>query len=131
VLPITKEYPTAGFETLTNPEDSTSSPYGWLSTTGSTQSTTTSGNNAYAYVGSTPASQSASGQFVYTYTVGGTPTATANKNAAIVNAFYVVNKIHDITYRYGFTEAAYNFQTTNVSRPDLRTNTTSLTTVTK
>jgi len=116
-VPITSEYPTSGFQTFTDPEDTTASPYGWLSTTGTTQSTTTSGNNAVAYIGSSStgtASQSASGQFVYTYTTGGTATTTANKNGAIVNAFYVVNSIHDITYRYGFTEAAYNFQTTNI-----------------
>jgi extracellular elastinolytic metalloproteinase len=34
--------------------------------------------------------------------------------AATVNAFYVVNSIHDITYKYGFTEATYNFQQTNI-----------------
>ncbi|QRW24504.1 extracellular metalloproteinase MEP [Rhizoctonia solani] len=33
-----------------------------------------------------------------------------NKDAATVNAFYVVNMMHDLLYRYGFTESAYNFQ---------------------
>jgi extracellular elastinolytic metalloproteinase len=28
-------------------------------------------------------------------------------------AFYVVNSIHDISYLYGFTEAAFNFQNDN------------------
>ncbi|KAL4258222.1 Extracellular metalloproteinase, partial [Pleurotus pulmonarius] len=32
------------------------------------------------------------------------------------NAFYVSNMIHDITYLYGFTEAAYNFQNTNFDK---------------
>jgi extracellular elastinolytic metalloproteinase len=114
VLPIWKQYPTEGFETLVNPEDLTASPYGWLSTDGVTQATVTSGNNAYAYIGSTPASQSAPGQFIYNYTIGAGPTTTAQKNAAVVNVFYVVNTIHDITYKYGFTEAAFNFQTNNV-----------------
>jgi extracellular elastinolytic metalloproteinase len=41
-------------------------------------------------------------------------TAT-QKNAAIVNAFYIVNTIHDISYKYGFTEATYNFQQTNIA----------------
>jgi extracellular elastinolytic metalloproteinase len=116
VLPIQKEVLTQGFETLTNPEDIISSPYGWLRTTSSgTDSTTTQGNNAYAYIGSTPASQSSSGQFVYTQSPSSAPTVSANKNAAITNAFYIVNTVHDITYKYGFTEAAYNFQNTQIA----------------
>ena len=30
-----------------------------------------------------------------------------------MNAFYVVNKFHDFSYLYGFTEATFNFQTNN------------------
>jgi extracellular elastinolytic metalloproteinase len=97
VLPISEEVLTQGLQTLTNPEDTVSSPYGWLSTNGQTQSTTTQGNNAYAYIGSTPASQSSSGAFVFTQSPSSAPTSSANKNAAITNAFYVVNSIHDIT----------------------------------
>ena len=41
VLPITKEIPTEGFETLTDPEDATSSPDGWHSD-GTTTTTDTS-----------------------------------------------------------------------------------------
>jgi extracellular elastinolytic metalloproteinase len=116
VLPIQKEVLTQGFETLTNPEDTTSSPYGWLRTTSTgTDSTTTQGNNAFAYVGSTGASQSSSGSFVYTQVPSSGPTVAANKNAATVNAFYLVNTIHDITYKYGFTEKAYNFQNTQIA----------------
>jgi extracellular elastinolytic metalloproteinase len=119
VLPIQKEVLTQGFETLTNPEDTTSSPYGWLRTTSSgTDSTTTQGNNAYAYTGLltllTPAPQSSPGAFVYTQDPSQSPVVSANKNAAITNAFYIVNTIHDISYKYGFTEAAYNFQNTQI-----------------
>ncbi|TEB34010.1 hypothetical protein FA13DRAFT_1789786 [Coprinellus micaceus] len=32
------------------------------------------------------------------------------------NAFYVINKLHDIAYRYGFTEAAFNFQNDNFGK---------------
>ena len=39
-----------------------------------------------------------------------------NVNAARVNAFYVVNSLHDIAYKYGFTEAAFNFQTNNFGK---------------
>ena len=34
----------------------------------------------------------------------------ANIDAARVNTFYIVNTVHDISYLYGFTEAAFNFQ---------------------
>ena len=37
------------------------------------------------------------------------PTTTVNVNAARVNAFYLVNTIHDISYKYGFTEAAFKY----------------------
>ncbi len=43
VLPIFKEYPTDGFETLINPQDTTSSPQGWHDSTN-----TTTDNNAIA-----------------------------------------------------------------------------------
>jgi extracellular elastinolytic metalloproteinase len=37
------------------------------------------------------------------------PTTTENVNTAHVNAFYVVNTVHDISYKYGFTEAAFKY----------------------
>ena len=40
----------------------------------------------------------------------------ANVDAARVNAFYVVNTVHDISYLYGFTEAAFNFQNNNFGK---------------
>ncbi|KAJ7910986.1 Fungalysin metallopeptidase-domain-containing protein [Mycena leptocephala] len=33
-----------------------------------------------------------------------------------VNAFYIVNTIHDLSYRYGFREAAFNFQNNNFGK---------------
>ncbi|KAI0646696.1 Fungalysin metallopeptidase-domain-containing protein [Trametes meyenii] len=117
VLPIWKEYPTDGFQTLTDPQNTASSPQGWHND-GSTTSTDTSGNNVVAYKSSqsSTTSQSSSGQ-VFNYPLSsGAPTKTANVNAARVNAFYVVNSIHDITYQYGFTESAYNFQKNNFGK---------------
>jgi extracellular elastinolytic metalloproteinase len=114
-VPIERELPTDGFETLVNPEDLLSSPFGWLSTDNKTQSTTTSGNNAAAFVGQSLARATAVGEFTTEYAVGANPLTASQMNAAVVNAFYVVNTVHDITYRYGFTEAAFNFQTVNVS----------------
>ncbi|KAJ3312281.1 Fungalysin/Thermolysin Extracellular metalloproteinase 5 [Blyttiomyces sp. JEL0837] len=38
---------------------------------------------------------------------------TMTMNAAVVNAFYISNMIHDLFYMYGFTEADGNFQISN------------------
>ena len=36
--------------------------------------------------------------------------------ASHVNAFYIVNTVHDIMYQYGFTENIFNFQQTSLAR---------------
>ncbi|KAF4616615.1 hypothetical protein D9613_008897 [Agrocybe pediades] len=118
VLPLQKEILTQGFETVTDPQDTTASPQGWHSD-GTTSTTTTAGNNAIAFKGtqSSVTSQSSSGlNFIYTQTPSAAPTTTDNINAARVNAFYLVNSIHDLTYRYGFTESAFNFQNSNFGK---------------
>ncbi len=118
VLPITKEIPTEGFQTLTDPQDTVASPQGWHSD-GTTSTTTTAGNNAIAFKSSqsSTTSQSSSGLvFNYPVNFSTAPTTTANVNAGRVNAFYLVNSIHDIHYRYGFTEAAFNFQNNNFNK---------------
>lgn len=129
VLPISKEILTEGFETLTDPQDLAASPNGWHSD-GTTSTTTTayvltagivfsskqfltphfshdSGNNAIAFKGAQTAttSQSSTGlNFIFTQNPAQAPTAGQNLDAARTNAFYVVNTVHDISYRYGFTE---------------------------
>ncbi|KAF9555076.1 hypothetical protein CPC08DRAFT_147139 [Agrocybe pediades] len=118
VLPINKKAFSEGLETLVDPQDLLASPNGWHND-GQTTTTTTSGNNVVSYKGSTSSttSQSASGLvFDYTYKDTLAPATTENINAARVNAFYVINAVHDFTYRYGFTEAAYNFQNTNFGK---------------
>ncbi|KAJ6563293.1 Fungalysin metallopeptidase-domain-containing protein [Mycena vulgaris] len=118
VLPITKETLTQGFETVVDPADALASPDGWHSD-GTTNTTDTSGNNALTYKTSTTNTTPESGTgLVFSYPQSATtaPTTTANVNAARVNNFYLVNTIHDITYRYGFTEAAFNFQNNNFGK---------------
>lgn len=44
------------------------------------------------------------------------PLTTENKKAALDNLFYWNNIMHDVTYQYGFTEAAGNFQQQNLGR---------------
>jgi extracellular elastinolytic metalloproteinase len=59
------------------------------------------------------AAETSSGTFDYTYSTTAGPTSANNVAEAKVNAFYLVNTVHDITYRYGFTESAFNFQNNN------------------
>ncbi|KAH9930441.1 Fungalysin metallopeptidase-domain-containing protein [Epithele typhae] len=113
VLPITKEVLTEGLELVTDPQDTSASPNGWHT------GTDTQGNNAIAYKSSQSQTTSQSGSglvFDYAVSTSSQPTTTGNVNAARVNAFYIVNSVHDMTYKYGFTEAAYNFQADNLGK---------------
>lgn len=42
--------------------------------------------------------------------------SSSNINFAVTNLFYWNNMMHDMSYQYGFTEAAGNFQNNNLSR---------------
>jgi len=115
-LPI--EAPTFGSRsTVNNPWFLNASPEGWHSD-GTTHYTITRGNNVYAYEdvanadvpGFSP-DGGVSRNFNFPFSTNGTP--AANQNASITNLFYMNNKIHDIFYRVGFTEAARNFQQNN------------------
>ncbi|TFL05511.1 metalloprotease [Pterulicium gracile] len=121
VLPITKQYPTQGFELLKDPQDLSASPKGWhYTSSGITNST--SGNNVDAYINSSTnlAVQSASGLvFNYKYSSTSAPTTQANQNAVRTNVFYVINSAHDVWYKYGFDEKAYNFQRDNFGKGGL------------
>ncbi|KAI9434877.1 Fungalysin metallopeptidase-domain-containing protein [Lactarius indigo] len=102
--------------TLTDPQDLTASSLGWHND-GTTSTTTTAGNNVFAAKGSTATSQSsATLNFIYTQNAAQAPTVAVNVAAAVVNAFYIVNTVHDVTYRYGFTESTFNFQTNNFGK---------------
>lgn len=118
VFPFPIEAPTFGSRSLlSNPWLLTSSPEGWHYD-GTTHYTNTRGNNVYAYldlnstnvVGASP-DGGASRNFDFAYSIYSTP--TANQNAATTNLFYATNKIHDVFYKFGFTEVSKNFQQTN------------------
>ncbi|KAH9030754.1 Fungalysin metallopeptidase-domain-containing protein [Lactarius pseudohatsudake] len=116
VLPFNEEILTEGFQTLTDPQDLTASSLGWHND-GTTSTTTTAGNNVFAAKGTTATSQSsATLNFIFTQNAAQAPTVAANVAAAVVNAFYIVNTVHDVTYRYGFTESTFNFQTNNFGK---------------
>lgn len=78
-----------------------------------------SGNNALSYKGvqanvTTESDDNLTFVFVQNPTV--VPTNSTNLDAARVNTFYLVNRVHDIAYKYGSTEAAFNFQNDNFGK---------------
>ncbi|KAJ6579478.1 metalloprotease [Mycena vulgaris] len=115
-LPIYKTDPLEGLELIVDPQDYLVSPLGWHNN-GTSVSNDTSGNNVQAFVdlavSNTTAQSSPNLIFNYTQDPDLAPGEGTNLDAARTNAFYVINTMHDITYRYGFTESAFNFQQTN------------------
>ena len=120
VIPWPAESPDRAAPTVVpNPSDATASPNGWHDT-GLQSFTTTRGNNVWAYLDrndddqpdaglDTDGGPSLSFDFAYVFT----NEPSENKDAAVTNLFYWGNIFHDITYQYGFDEAAGNFQVNN------------------
>ncbi|KAJ7750793.1 Fungalysin metallopeptidase-domain-containing protein [Mycena metata] len=117
VLPVDKQDLTDGFETVTDPQNLTASPLGGTTTGPHRSPTPRNGNNVVAFYNelqSATTNQSAPGLvFNYTQDPSLEPAQGMNIDASVTNVFYVTNTIHDVSYRYGFTEAAFNFQQTN------------------
>ena len=94
------------------------SPAGWLS--GGQRSINIAGNNTNTYLdrdnnnkpdgGGTNVSD---GNFTAVADFGLDPTAAVNQDVAVQNLFFQVNRVHDILYANGFTEATGNFQESN------------------
>ena len=119
------ESPSFGQRTLaTNPWDLYSSPVGWQND-GSTEYNITRGNNAHAYLDEmstnaigASADGGASHNFDFPLNL---PESLNNyTNAAITNLFYANNKVHDILYKFGFTETSKNFQANNFGKGGLQ-----------
>ena len=116
--------PNDGPRTLvTDTHDLVASPFGWHDTNGvaGAEFTDTQGNNAVAQddvdandVGGFRPDGGAGLVFDFPHDVAQDPALF--RSAAITNAFYWVNTLHDIHYQYGFTEAAGNFQTNNYGK---------------
>ena len=102
--------------------------YGWHYD-GATDYLDTRGNNVWAYddslIRNTPgrftASTGTGSSLVFNDVPDFTkvPTLGRNRRAATTNLFYWNNLMHDVLYQYGFTEAAGNFQTSNLGRGGL------------
>ncbi|WP_202865319.1 M36 family metallopeptidase [Ornithinimicrobium sufpigmenti] len=123
VFAFPKESPNDGDRSVvTNPADAVGSPFGWHDTDGvpGPEHTTTRGNNVHAYTDRDnngvpdPGSDPDGGDglsFDFPLDLG--EHAINYADSAVTNLFYANNVIHDVLYRYGFDEAAGNFQVTN------------------
>ncbi|KAG9045614.1 hypothetical protein FS837_006000 [Tulasnella sp. UAMH 9824] len=122
-LPWNKQDPTwadagasDGFTMITNPEDSVASPDGWHRI-GDTSYTDTQGNNVISYFMESnipfSTSQQTSDGPTFDFKWDSNSPPAMNLDVGRVNAFYISNTYHDTLYRYGFTEAAFNFQKDN------------------
>ncbi|KAH6599248.1 hypothetical protein BASA50_003134 [Batrachochytrium salamandrivorans] len=108
VIPLSHRDFTEGFSVVTKPEFKRSSPNGW------TDGKATEGNNAIALSPSGKTTRSIrNGVFKTKFNSKEEPGSVANIAAAAVNLFYLTNIMHDISYQYGFTEKAGNFQKDN------------------
>ncbi|MCY2986729.1 MAG: M36 family metallopeptidase [Planctomycetota bacterium] len=128
VFPLPTENPNdaGGSRTITvNPQDALASPYGWHDTNGvpGSEYTDTRGNNVSAQVDwqaigdETPATRPNGGvNLNFNDPLDLTQQPSQYALAATDNLFYWNNILHDVHYRYGFTEAAGNFQNNNYGR---------------
>ncbi len=120
--PAPAESPIHGsHDLIVDPADPIASPFGWHDLDGveGADITITSGNNVNAYLDKNADDISDGNEpdggaeliFDFPHDLLGEP--EESEAAAQVNLFYMNNFIHDFTYRYGFDEAAGNFQSNN------------------
>ncbi|KAF8886726.1 Fungalysin metallopeptidase-domain-containing protein [Infundibulicybe gibba] len=119
VVPIWRRDLRDGQATLVDPQDVFSSPKGWHND--GTGDTTFTGLVPFMFPSgsgqaATTLQNGAGLEFNYAYMDTLDPTAGQNIDAARTNAFYVMNMMHDIAYKYGFTEKSFNFQTNNFGK---------------
>ncbi|NMO18801.1 peptidase M36 [Pyxidicoccus fallax] len=98
------------------------SPIGWLNSSGQT-TRLIAGNNVRSYLdvdaNNAPDSGGTAvtnGDFLTAADLTQNPTTADNRNVSVQNLFYLNNVIHDTLYRYGFNEAAMNFQENNFGK---------------
>jgi hypothetical protein len=117
VFPLPIEAPTFGGRSIVNnPWLVASSPEGWHYD-GTTHYTSTRGNNVNAYEDTFAFNSGSSAEggttrnFDFPFSINADP--LLNQNASITNLFYINNRVHDIFYKFGFTESSKNFQQSN------------------
>ena len=122
-FPIGIESPNHGNRRLiSNPFNSTASPYGWHDTDGVTgaEFTITRGNNVYASEdtnasNSTGYSPDGGENLIFDFIINKDLPPSFNQDAALTNLFVWNNFLHDVWLNYGFDESSGNFQETNYS----------------
>jgi len=121
VFPFPVEAPTFGDrELLMNPWDNTASSLGWQNDN-ATEYNITRGNNVHTYLdeGSTNAigaSADGGASHIFDFPFDPANGLDSYKNASITNLFYVNNRVHDVLYKFGFTETSKNFQAYNFGK---------------
>lgn len=119
-----------GFAILNNPSDPIASPFGWHDTDGvaGPEFTDTRGNNVDAHLdtngdnvpdGTRPDGGPTLNFSGFTFDPAGAPSTNQNQAIAQLNLFYAINFAHDVQYKYGFDEAAGNFQVNNYGKGGL------------
>jgi len=127
VFPEPVESPIHGSRALiTDPANTTASPYGWHDTNGAAgaEFTYTRGNNVWAQedrngnngIGYSP---DGGANLIFDFPLDLTQAPSFNEDNNITNLFYWNNLIHDVLYIYGLDEAAGNFQENNYGRGGL------------
>lgn len=101
---------------VSNPANSKASPRGWVS------GGTTTGNNVWAQNNPSGGTSwrnnyrpRASSGNVFNFPLNLNRQPSTYQDAAITQLFYTVNTMHDLSFLYGFDEAAGNFQDVNYS----------------
>ncbi|KAH9266314.1 hypothetical protein BASA83_010698 [Batrachochytrium salamandrivorans] len=108
VIGLPHRDPTDGLSWLVGPSTKKPTRRTW------TDGKATEGNNAIALSPSGKTTRSIRKSVFYTkFNSQEDPGSAANIAAAAVNLFYITNTMHDISYQYGFTESAGNFQKNN------------------
>ena len=104
---------------VVNPADPVGSPFGWNDTDGiaGPESTQTVGNNVDAYLDRANDNVAAAAEradggstLAFDFPLDLALNPSTYQAAALTNLYYWNNVVHDISYRYGFDEAAGNFQ---------------------
>lgn len=119
VFPLPLESPLSGSRSLlSDPFDVNVSPLGWHNDNTSSY-TITRGNNAYVYIDTADTnnpgySPNGTSALNFNFPFNSTNAPISNVDAIVTQLFYSTNRIHDITYGYGFDENAGNFQKTNL-----------------
>jgi hypothetical protein len=112
-----------GRSVVSNPANTTASPYGWHDTNGAAgaEFTITRGNNVWAQEDAngnngTGDSPDAGSSLDFNYPVNLSQAPSTYRDASTTNLFYWNNIMHDVYYQYGFDEASGNFQENNYGK---------------